>query len=235
MGTWTSSKFLIAAFLTSKYHGKHLLGQVSYTVVSPRYDSRALGFQNVVIAEHYDEFAKHMVGHTDWQTLMPYAEELLQDSGGFVRFHGLEAEVQRELAQQLFAMRHDVWRQYVTSIAFQRYLEARAFNEEYDRKQERRLAGEIQAALERDELVVRPELGQPAGPAALLADAGQPDRPALLAAEAGAGDAAAFSVSMVAAPANGCSEYISGSRTARQARGRPSLAVRRGGFSPRRR
>lgn len=107
--------------------------------------------QNVIVAEHYDEFAKHMVGHSDWQTLMPYAEELLQDSGGLVRFHGLEAEVQRELAQQLFDIRHDVWRQYVTAMEFQRYLEARAFNEAYDRERERRVEGEILAALKRDD------------------------------------------------------------------------------------
>ena len=111
--------------------------------------------QNVVIADHYEEFAKSMVGHADWQTPMPYAEELLQEAGGFVRFHGLEAEVQRELAQQLFAIRHDVWRQYVTAKQFELYLQARAYNEAYDRKREQRIEGEVLASLQRDDAATK--------------------------------------------------------------------------------
>ncbi len=112
--------------------------------------------RDVVAAEHFDEFAKELGSAVTWQDLMPYAELLLQESGGLVRLHGLESETQALLAQQLFEMRHRVMDQYLASRYFEQYLEARMKNQAWEREREDEIARDVLASLEHDKAERRP-------------------------------------------------------------------------------
>lgn len=106
--------------------------------------------RDTVAAEHFDLFAKELGSAVTWRDLMPYAETLLQESGGFVRLHGLEAETQALLAQQLFEMRHRVMDQYLAARYFEQYLDARIKNQAWERERQEEIEREVLASLARD-------------------------------------------------------------------------------------
>ncbi len=108
-------------------------------------------YVQAAIAENQDKIVRGLTGAFSPDDLMDEADQFLRDSSGYVTFPGLEKEVQVQLAQQLFAIRDQVRDAYLTNQYFRKYLELKAWNQEWDRQQQERLMAALDNGLRQDE------------------------------------------------------------------------------------
>ncbi len=118
------------------------------------------------IAENQDKIVRSISGAFSPDDLMDVADQFLNDSSGYVTFPGLEKQVQAQLAAQLFAIRDQVRDAYLTNQYFRKYLELKAWNQEWDRQQQERLMAALDSSLKQDEARARQDAAKtPAGSA----------------------------------------------------------------------
>lgn len=107
------------------------------------------------IANNQDKVVTSISGAFSPDDLMDEADQFLKGSSGYVVFPGLEKEVQAEFARQLFAIRFQVRDAYLANEYFKKYVELKAWNEEWDRQQQETLMAKLDQQLKHDEDVVR--------------------------------------------------------------------------------
>jgi hypothetical protein len=107
------------------------------------------------IANNQDKIVTSISGAFSPDDLMDEADQFLKGSSGYVVFPGLEKEVRAELARQLFAIRFQVRDAYLANEYFKKYVELKAWNEEWDRQQQEKLMAKLDQQLKRDEDAVR--------------------------------------------------------------------------------
>jgi hypothetical protein len=125
-------------------------------------------YVQAAIAENQDKIVRSLTGAFSPDDLMDTADQFLKDSSGYVTFPGLEKEVQVQLAQQLFAIRDQVRDAYLTNQYFRKYLELKAWNQEWDREQQERLMAAVDKDLKQDEERARRDAARKSAGGALI-------------------------------------------------------------------
>jgi hypothetical protein len=118
-------------------------------------------YVQAAIAENQDKIVRSISGAFSPDDLMDVADQFLNDSSGYVTFPGLEKQVQAQLAAQLFAIRDQVRDAYLTNQYFRKYLELKAWNQEWDRQQQERLMAALDSSLKQDEARARQDAAKP--------------------------------------------------------------------------